>query len=52
MENLKLEHWEGDEYIIEFKGKPVGCTLTKANGTAILHWLKNYLKYLIEDKSQ
>ena len=32
--------WEGNEYIIEMDGKPIGETLTKRRAESILLWLE------------
>ena len=34
-----MARWEGDEFIIEADGKPVGGTLTERRAEAILDWL-------------
>ena len=31
--------WEGNEYVIEADGKPIGGALTKRSAEAILEWL-------------
>ena len=36
-----MAHWEGDEYIIEQDGNPVGETLTKRRAESILAWLQS-----------
>ena len=40
MEKYTIARWEGDEYIIEKEGKPIGETLTQRRAESILLWLK------------
>ncbi len=39
MEEVKLEKWEADEFIITIKGKPVGPTVNAKEGNSIIEWL-------------
>jgi len=39
--DILLSRWEDDEYIVEIGGNPVGSTVTKATGDAIVAWLES-----------
>lgn len=40
MEEWKIEHWEGDEYVITNNTGVIGETLNKRRAESILLWLK------------
>ncbi len=40
MASAKAEAWEDDEVIITIQGSPVGMTLSKREGAAVVYWLK------------
>ena len=37
--HVRLETWEGDEYVLTFGGKPIGPTVDYRTGQAIRDWL-------------
>jgi len=46
-EDFTLQAWEADEYIICYKGKPLGKTVHKTEGYAIKRWLGTALDELL-----
>lgn len=36
---FSLERWEGNDFIITYRGQPVGETVTEQQGKNILRWL-------------
>ncbi len=52
MENIKLERWEGDEFIITINDKPVGSTVNARTGEVILNWLKHAMKEILNGKEE
>jgi hypothetical protein len=46
MDEVKMELWEADEYIITVRGKPVGCTLSQEAARRTAEWLRSALPEL------
>ena len=46
-QEFTLEHWEDDEYVICFRGTPIGSTLHKSEAYSIKRWLGSALNELI-----
>ena len=48
---IKIEHWEGDEYVISIHGIGiVGHTLHKKEAVVIQHWLNVALPEILYEK--
>ncbi len=46
-QDFTVEPWEADEYVVCYKGKPLGLTVKKAEGHAIKRWLGTALDELL-----
>lgn len=38
---IKLEMWEGSDFVIVINGRPTGPTVTKQTGDTVVAWLKD-----------
>lgn len=46
-QDFTVESWEADEYVVCYKGKPLGMTVHKTEGYAIRRWLGTSLEELL-----